>query len=1023
MNRQNLLLWTLLLIGNSYIVLAQPQTSFLLKKVQVKGIPSEAFFSSIAQDDDGFLWIGTLSGLYRYDGLNVIRFLRDPSDSNSLTHNFAKTLTKDPKGNIWIGTYGGFMNFYDRYTGRVKRIEPSFKNQERVIVMKTKPALKADHIIAAGPQIIYKISINGRVTDSVFLFKDQTRLTDFLEYETDKFLITAGKLFLLDWKKKDIKPLHLNNAVTNYKCIEANADGSIWLGTKQGILSISPRSFQIISGIDSSVKNVQCLRKDKKGRLWIGTYTGAFVKENNQIHKFISDDSSINPVNVTDIFIDKSESAWITTADNGLYHAYQPSLIFHQIPGMQDYSKKSTILSILEERPGIWLIGTTAGLFRYSFVTTQFEKIQLGSLSDEHPRMSYQFKDRNNGLWLATVSFGLFYKPKGAKEFIWFKYDPSNDNSLPSNYVTALEEDDAGRLWIGTYNSGTKMNSVCYYDPHKKIMKRIKGKTGNPNYLNSSNISQIENAGGNLWIGSWDDGLYRLRLSSNEPAQNTFTNYSESAQGSHKISHDVVSCVRPAKDGRVWFGTVSGGINVLDTKTDSVHWYTIKEGLASNFVYRIEEDDQGILWISTDNGISRFDPATNSFINYDKSEGLPAINFAFLSSAKFSDGTIVFGTNDGQVVYFNTNANKDATNVLRTLITDVRLSNKSITPGYGSLLSKAPYLTDTIELSHNQPVISFDLANMDFINPENYAYAYMLEGFEKNWTYTTDRNSITYTNLDPGTYTLLIKNADHHGIWNKNLTKLVLIVNPPYWETWWFRTLLVIALASGIYWLFRYRLQQKLKIFAVRQRLHRDLHDDVGATLSSVKVYSEILGKDGNNEVIAGLIKENATEMMDRLEVISWATNPEHDNFKSLVDAMLKFARTVAHAHGTEIHFVQKGFTNEMMIPGDVRQNVLLIFKEAINNMLKYAEATQCHVTLLLQNHKLVLQVKDNGKGNDGNIKGGGSGLKNMHKRAEEMNGIIEIETAKEKGALVRLLIPYPFKWAHARHQIKSSDT
>lgn len=1019
MNWQTLILCTLLLVGNPYKVLAQPQTSFLLKKVQVKGIPSEAFFSTIAQDDDGFLWIGTISGLYRYDGLRVTRFLRDPSDTNSLTHNFANTLAKDSKGNIWIGTYGGFMNFYDRYTGRVKRIEPSVKNQERVIVMKAKPALKADHIIVAGPQYIYKINSKGQVIDSIFLFKDQTRITDFLEYEPDKFLITAGKLFVLDWKTKKTQPLLLNAAVTNYRCIEANADGSFFLGTKQGILSISPRSFQIIGNIDSSVKDVQCLRKDRKGRLWIGAAAGAFVKENNRIQKVVSNDSSINPVNVTDIFIDKNESAWIATAENGLYQAYQPSLVFHQIPGMQAYSKKSTILSILEEKPGIWFIGTTAGLFRYSFATTQFEKIKLGILDDDHPRMSYQFKDRNNGLWFATASLGLFYKPEGAKDFIWFKHDPVNDNSLPSNYVTALEEDDAGRLWIGTYNSGTKMNSVCYYDLRQKIMKRIKGKTGDPSYLNSSNISQIENAGGNLWIGSWDDGLYRLRLSLNEPSQNTFINYSENANGSHKISHDVVSCVRPAKDGRVWFGTVSGGINVLDTKTDSVQWYTTKEGLASNFIYRIEEDDQGILWISTDNGISRFDPATNSFINYDKSAGLPATNFAFLSSAKFSDGTIAFGTNDGQVVYFNTNANKNAPNVLRTLITDVRLSNKSFAPGNGSLLSKVPYLTDTIVLNHNQPVISFDLANMDFINPENYTYAYKLEGFDKNWTYTTDRNSITYTNLDPATYTLLIRNADHHGIWNENLTKLVLIVKPPYWETWWFRALVALAIASGIYLLFRYRLQQKLKLFAIRQRLHRDLHDDVGATLSSVKVYSEILGKDGNNEVIAGLIKENATEMMDRLEVISWATNPEHDNFKSLVNAMLKFARPVTYAHGIEFHFEQKGLANEMMIPGEVRQHVLLIFKEAINNMLKYAEATQCHVTLLVQNQKLMLQVKDNGNGNDGSIKGGGSGLKNMHKRAEEMGAHLEMKTGAEQGMLIGLTIPYPFKIPSTWYQKK----
>jgi nitrate/nitrite-specific signal transduction histidine kinase len=299
---------------------------------------------------------------------------------------------------------------------------------------------------------------------------------------------------------------------------------------------------------------------------------------------------------------------------------------------------------------------------------------------------------------------------------------------------------------------------------------------------------------------------------------------------------------------------------------------------------------------------------------------------------------------------------------------------------------------------------------MDFNDPATFSYAYKLDGFDKDWTVVTDRNNVTYTNLNPGTYTLLVKNANHLGIWNENSTKLVLIIKPPYWRTWWFIALVIACIAATIYALFRYRLKQKLKLFAVRQRLHRDLHDDVGATLSSVKVYSEILGKNGNDEVISRLIRENATEMMETLEVISWATNPHYDNFKSLEEAMLKFARPVSHADGIQLHFEKSGFDEELMIPGDVRQHLLLIFKEAVNNMLKYSKATACHVKLILKNQQLVLEVKDNGNGSDGTIKGGGAGLRNMHKRAEEINGKLEIELSEGKGTMVRLTLPYPFK-------------
>jgi len=214
----------------------------------------------------------------------------------------------------------------------------------------------------------------------------------------------------------------------------------------------------------------------------------------------------------------------------------------------------------------------------------------------------------------------------------------------------------------------------------------------------------------------------------------------------------------------------------------------------------------------------------------------------------------------------------------------------------------------------------------------------------------------------------------------------------------------------------------KQKELETRNRITRDLHDDVGATLSSIKAYSEILKDNPDKPLIAELIQDNASEMIERLEVIAWATNPQHDNFKSLVDALLKFARPVTHAHNIELHFEKKGFEDDLMIPGDVRQNVLLIFKEAINNMIKYAETSQCHVKLLIKNQQLLLEVKDNGKGNDGSIKGGGAGIKNMHKRAEEMNGSIEIETAANQGTAVRLTIPHPFKIPSTWYQIKTTS-
>ncbi len=216
---------------------AQTQSSFLIKKVQIKGLPSEAYFSTVHQDNDGFLWIGTLSGLYRYDGTRVTKFLRDPSDSNSLTHNFAKSLAKDARGNLWIGTYGGFMNVHDRYTGKIKRVEPWIKTQTRITVMAIKPSIN-ETILAATAQCIYRINQDGRVTDSVFLFNDETRITDFLEYHVNKILITTTNgLHLLDWGNRKTHEIALATQVKEFGCIEKGGADTLWIGANNGVFS------------------------------------------------------------------------------------------------------------------------------------------------------------------------------------------------------------------------------------------------------------------------------------------------------------------------------------------------------------------------------------------------------------------------------------------------------------------------------------------------------------------------------------------------------------------------------------------------------------------------------------------------------------------------------------------------------------------------------------------------------------------------------------------------------------------
>ncbi len=225
---------------------------------------------------------------------------------------------------------------------------------------------------------------------------------------------------------------------------------------------------------------------------------------------------------------------------------------------------------------------------------------------------------------------------------------------MPFNTVVSLAEDKDGNIWIGSYNSGNQLavNGLCYYDPLTKQIRSISSTT-NEETFKAISTSQIEkDVGDHMWVGSWDGGVYHYYGNGIREEQNKFRNYSETSPHPQKISHGVVSCIRPGTGNKIWFGTISGGLNVFDSKTNTNKWFTIKDGLPSNLIYRIEEDDQGKVWMSTDNGITRFDPANKSFINYNTTSGLPANDFAFLTSVKCADGTIAFGTSNGQVVYF-----------------------------------------------------------------------------------------------------------------------------------------------------------------------------------------------------------------------------------------------------------------------------------------------------------------------------------------------------------------------------------
>ncbi len=373
------------------------------------------------------------------------------------------------------------------------------------------------------------------------------------------------------------------------------------------------------------------------------------------------------------------------------------------------------------------------------------------------------FLDSNGDLWIGVSNGGLDKLVKGSTGFIHYKTDPKNPKSISPKTIFAINEDQSGNLWVGSDGGG-----LSILDKNKEKFIHFKNDPGN----------------------------------------------------SFSLSHNSVSVIHKDKNGTLWIGTSGGGLNKFNSADKSFKRFKEKDGLPNDMICGILEDDDGNLWISTYKGLSRFNPQTEKFRNFGVEDGLQGNEFNNWAFCKRKNGMMYFGGTNG-VSFFHPDSLKYNLAVPPVIITDFQLLHKPVAIGYDTLLNRTVLeksITETklLELSYDENIISFEMAALDFHNPEKNQYAYFLEGFDKHWTQTSAASrEITYTNLDPGEYTLRIKGSNNDGVWNEAGTSLDIIIYPPWWATWWsymlygFVFILVFVTSTRIY-LHRHRLSTQL---------------------------------------------------------------------------------------------------------------------------------------------------------------------------------------------------------------------
>jgi ligand-binding sensor domain-containing protein/serine phosphatase RsbU (regulator of sigma subunit) len=739
---------------------AQNYISF--KHLTVEDGLSQSAVTCIFQDSHGFMWFGTQDGLNRYDGYSFKVFKNNPSDSTSLSDNFIFSIYEDNVRTLYIQTQSGNFQKY-----------------------------------------------NPRSESFTLLSKDSIDVTEFKVSSVDAFLNEPG----ISWvgslgagtglKRTNLKTGEVtqfkNNpsdpsSISNDKVYSVYRDrsGNLWVGTSNGLDKLDEKTGKFThyrnnpSDPNSLSHNwVWPIFEDSRGNLWIGTVQGGLNKFDPQTKSFTSYQSDpSNPTSLNDNFIfsiyeDRGGVIWVGTNTGGINYFHPSSQVFEHFTNNPSYKNslvENEILTLFADRDGIYWIGTrNGGLDRFDYKRGTFKNY---SSNPSNPKglvsnsISLIYQDRSGILWLGTFSSGLMaFDPKN-ETYKYYQNNPSDPTSLTDNRIYSILEDQAGNIWIGTYGEG--LNKL---DRNTGNFSSFKFDPEDESSISSNSVwTSVEDNSGVLWFGTFGGGLNIL-----EPGSAKFRRIKNNPDDPNGLPDDNIIRVFKDSKNNIWIGTTKG-LSRYNRETNNFKNYREKDGLANDFVFGILEDNTGNLWISTNNGLSKFNPEKETFRNYYAQDGLQGNEFNQNAYAKdYKTGRLLFGGANGFNV-FNPDDVKENMFVPHVVYTNYIRYNSDDEEGK-PIFEKGISDRDSILLTYKDNIVTLQFAALNYHNNSKNQYRYKLEGFNDNWIQLGNDHTVTFTNLSPGEYTLLVAGSNNDGLWNDEGRLLFIEVTPPWWRT------------------------------------------------------------------------------------------------------------------------------------------------------------------------------------------------------------------------------------------------
>jgi signal transduction histidine kinase/ligand-binding sensor domain-containing protein/DNA-binding response OmpR family regulator len=790
---------------------------FRFLKLDVKNGLSNNHPTCFLLDSHGFMWVGTNSGLNRYDGYNFTVFKNDPHDTTSLRSNSIRNLWEGPEGKIWVSS-GTENSVYDPQTEKFsthnhaelkkRGIPPGFIR----IIHKDKKGsywfaqdsqglfVYPDHNVRKTVHLQHSASDSSSITDNdIAAIGHGPDGNAWVMHRNGILEQIDSRTLKVTWRsdylaKKHKKRLH------NYG-ITVDSDGEIWLYALRenlGIYRFNPanHSFSFYNKQNSSPRLnsdiIQGVVQDNQGRIWIGVDHGGINlldKKTNTIRYILPDDDDKNAISQNTfnaIYKDSTGVIWLGTYKDGVnyYHEdiFRFPLFKHKRADPKSLPDNDINRFLEDEKGNIWMGTNGGGLIYFDPQKNTYKQY----LHDPRNPNSVGnnviislYIDKQKTLWIGTY-FGGLSSFDGTK-FTTYQHNPADPASLSHHSVWEIKEDSRGNLWLGMLDGGLEL-----LDRKTGKFRHYPGKA--PNSVHDAYVSEItEDNAGNLWLGT------SFGVDVRDVKTGQFVNYHHDPYKSGSISNNIVHVILRDSKQRIWIGT-QDGLNLFDPAKKQFRVFRQTEGLPHNSILSIVEDNSGDLWIATPHGLARAQLSNSAkglqvqFITYDESDGLQGSEFTENAALKTRSGDLFFGGAKGYNL-FRPDLISPKTTFRKVTLSSLSIFNKKInvgdkTSGGRVILPKAMSETKKIILPHSANIFAIDFTVLNFFHPQKIQYMYKLEGFNDDWVRATSTSrTASYTNLDAGTYLFRIKASDENGAWNNAETTLQIEILPPWWNS------------------------------------------------------------------------------------------------------------------------------------------------------------------------------------------------------------------------------------------------